>query len=77
MTSKETFSCDTGHTIDLNFNILTLKLIKFTCNLSINNVVHVKNWNRMQNAQIWEGVFYQCEEYEFMLHIIILRAHSM
>ena len=29
----------------------------------------------MQNAADLEGVFYQCEEYAFMLHIILLRAH--
>ena len=39
--------------------------------------MHVKNWNRMQNAADLGGggVFYQCEEYACMLHIISLRAH--
>ena len=34
----------------------------------------MKNWSRMQNTADL-GVFYQCEEYAFMLHIILLRAH--
>ena len=39
--------------------------------------MHVKNWNQMQNAAVWGGggVFYHCEEYACMLHIILLRAH--
>ena len=36
--------------------------------------MHVKNWSRKQNTADL-GVFYQCEEYAFMLHIIILREH--
>ena len=36
--------------------------------------MHVKNWNRMLNAADL-GVFYQCEEYACILHIISLRAH--
>ena len=36
--------------------------------------MYVKKWNRMQNAADL-GVFYQCEEYACMLHIISLRAH--
>ena len=38
--------------------------------------MHVKNTNRMQNAADLGGggVFYQCEEYAFMLHIISLCA---
>ena len=36
--------------------------------------MHVKNWNRMQNAAD-VGVFYKCGEYACMLHIILLHAH--
>ena len=37
----------------------------------------MKNWNRIENAADlgeWGGVFYQCEEYARILHIVLLRA---
>ena len=55
--------------------------MKFTCNTLEprqlqKHAMHVKNWNRMQNAADL-GVFYQCEEYACMLHIISLRVHFL
>ena len=50
--------------------------MKFSRNLLENNVMYVKNWNRMQNtADLGGGVFYQYEEHVCMLHIILLCAH--
>ena len=36
--------------------------------------MHVKKWNRMQNAADL-GCIYQCDEYACTLHMILLRAH--
>ena len=59
-------------------DVSTVNLNNFTCNLLetrqlYNHAMHVKNWNRMQNAPDL-GVFYKCEKYSLMLHIISLGA---